>query len=107
MPNHTHVLLTPLEAYSLTAIIFLLKSYTANVANRLRKREGKFWFEDYFDRYIRDERHYNSAMAYIENNPVNAGLCASPQEWDSSARFSVLGRVAMPFTAWLNNPYIA
>jgi hypothetical protein len=44
--------------------------------------------EDYFDRFIRDDKHFAIAISYIENNPVKAGLCANPCEWQwSSARF--------------------
>jgi len=43
--------------------------------------KGRFWFEDYFDRYIRNAKHFENAVSYIENNPVRAGLCAFPGEW--------------------------
>jgi REP element-mobilizing transposase RayT len=81
MPNHVHLLLTPDVKHSLTEIMRSLKSYTAHKANKLLGRTGKFWFEDYFDRYIRDADHYASVVRYIENNPVKAGLCSTPQEW--------------------------
>jgi len=29
----------------------------------------------YFDRYIRDEKHFRNSVKYIENNPVKARLC--------------------------------
>jgi len=90
MPNHVHLLLTPRAEQSLTEIIRSLKSYTAHKANQLLGRTGKFWFEDYFDRYIRDGNHYAAVVRYIENNPVKAGLCQSPEEW----RYS---------SAWWNN----
>ena len=40
---------------------------------------------DYFDRYIRDEKHFASAITYIENNPVKAGLCRRPEDWAFSS----------------------
>lgn len=81
MPNHIHLLMTPFAGHSLTEIMRSLKSYTAHEANKLLKRTGKFWFEDYFDRYIRNAEHYAAVVRYIENNPVKAGLCDSPEEW--------------------------
>jgi hypothetical protein len=36
---------------------------------------------DYHDRLIRDMDHFHNARAYIRNNPVKAGLCATPDEW--------------------------
>ena len=58
-----------------------LKSFTAKEANRLIGRKGDFWQVDYYDRYIRNERHYYRAIEYIEMNPVNAGLCEDRGEW--------------------------
>jgi hypothetical protein len=40
---------------------------------------------DYWDRYIRDESHYQRVVDYIHQNPVKAGLCRSPAEWSWSS----------------------
>jgi REP element-mobilizing transposase RayT len=81
MPNHVHLLLTPLSGYTLSSIMHSLKSYTAGEANKLLRRQGALWQEEYFDRYIRDARHYAQTVAYIEANPVKAGLCLLPEDW--------------------------
>ncbi len=87
MPNHVHMLLTPCEC-SLSEILKSMKSFTSRKANELLRRRGRFWMEDYFDRYVRDRKHFKSAIAYIENNPVKAGLCKRPEDWPfSSAHF--------------------
>ena len=87
MPNHVHALLIPSSVNTLTNILHSWKSFTANEANKILKREGQFWQEEYFDRYIRNARHYADAIEYIENNPVKAGLCSRPEGWKfSSAR---------------------
>ncbi len=89
MPNHVHVLLTPSSGHGLSSIVHSWKSFTAKAANRILQRTGEFWQPDYFDRYIRDERHFTAAIAYVESNPTRAGLCTSNDEWPfSSARFS-------------------
>ncbi len=36
---------------------------------------------DYYDRYIRDDAHLQAVVAYIENNPVKAGLIANAHDW--------------------------
>ena len=98
MPNHTHVLLTPLEAIPLSSILHSWKAYTAKQANAMLGRSGAFWDSDYFDRAIRNERHFSVTAQYIRANPVNAGLCAAPEDWRwSSAAPSV--RDARP--SWL------
>jgi REP element-mobilizing transposase RayT len=81
MPNHVHLLAAPCYGYSLSDIMHSIKSYSAQEANRALKRKGRFWFEDYFDRYIRNARHFENAVNYIESNPVRAGLCTAKQEW--------------------------
>ena len=85
MPNHLHTLMRRFEGYELSDIMHSLKSYTAHEANKILGRSGQFWIEDYFDRRIRDERHFQKTIKYIENNPVNAGLCAKPEDWPFSS----------------------
>ena len=85
MPNHVHMLLTPDAQWSLSQIMKSLKSYTSHEANRILGDRGQFWMEDYFDRYIRDEKHFANAISYIENNPVKAGLCQKPRDWKFSS----------------------
>ncbi|MBL8189392.1 MAG: aminotransferase class I/II-fold pyridoxal phosphate-dependent enzyme, partial [Acidobacteria bacterium] len=81
MPNHLHFLMTPLPGHSLSKILQSLKTWSAKCVNNALQRKGRFWMPDYFDRYIRDERHYSDVVAYIENNPVKAKLCANASEW--------------------------
>ncbi|WP_058867441.1 REP-associated tyrosine transposase [Chloracidobacterium thermophilum] len=87
MPNHVHVLVTPLHGNSLSSILHGWKSFTAKEANRRLGREGPFWMEEYFDRAIRDENHFRRVVEYIGNNPVKAGLCSEPAEWRWSSAF--------------------
>lgn len=92
MPNHSHSVLKRFECCDLRQIMHTHKSFTAHEANVLLGRRGPFWIEDYFDRYIRDERHFQTVVRYIENNPVNAGLCAKASDWPfSSAYFRSAG----------------
>ena len=39
------------------------------------------WQCDYWDRFIRNERHFVTAKRYIEENPVAAGLVVSSEMW--------------------------
>jgi len=81
MPNHVHILVSTFENISMSSIIHSWKSFTATAANRSLGLKGKFWQEDYYDRFMRNEKHYNAVHAYIVNNPVKAGLCLVPEEW--------------------------
>jgi putative DNA methylase len=88
MPNHVHVLATPLGTHSLSEILQVWKSFTARKANEILRRKGTFWAPEYFDRAIREEVHFENALAYVVMNPVKAGLCDAPEEW----RFSSVWR---------------
>ena len=93
MSNHVHAMLMPMAPRDLSDILFSWRSYTANQANKLLERRGAFWDRDYFDRFVRNEQHPANAMAYIEMNPVRAGLCASPELWRfGSASLRLHGR---------------
>ncbi len=85
MPNHVHTLVTPHVKQGLGTILHSWKSYTARECNRLLGRKGAFWAKESFDRYIRNERHFTNAIAYIENNPVKAGLCEQAEDWPWSS----------------------
>lgn len=81
MPNHVHLLLTPMQGFTIGELVASWKKYSARRANERLNRGGPFWQREYFDRYIRSERHYVFAVHYIEHNPVTAGLCAEARDW--------------------------
>jgi REP element-mobilizing transposase RayT len=53
--------------------------------NHFLGRSGTVWAADYYDRLIRDEDHYYKCRSYIRKNPVKAGLCDEPQDWEFSS----------------------
>jgi REP element-mobilizing transposase RayT len=106
MPNHVHVLLSPLaekkeeqtnqlaqatepdlenESPSyvlLRRITQSLKGYTAREANRVLGRTGQtFWQVESYDHWVRDEAEFERAVSYIEWDPVKSGLVVKPEEW--------------------------
>jgi len=90
MPNHVHVVMTPRQDRSVSEIVFSWKSFTASRANALIGRRGAFWQPDYFDRFVRNDQHFATAVNYVEHNSVVASLCERPEEWPlSSARFRI------------------
>jgi REP element-mobilizing transposase RayT len=81
MPTHAHISLRPAPGQSLATIMHSLKSYTGTQANKTLRRSGGFWAKEYFDRFIRDGRHFNRVADYIHRNPVKARLCSLEDEW--------------------------
>jgi REP element-mobilizing transposase RayT len=81
MPNHVHALAGFDLGFPLNHVVRSWKGYTGHEANRILGRTGQFWAPDYYDRFIRDERHFQAARRYIRMNPVVPGLCATPEDW--------------------------
>jgi putative DNA methylase len=84
MPNHVHLVLKPNR--KLPEIMRWLKAATANRSNLVIGKTGTaFWQREYFDRWIRSEKELFSAICYVEQNPVTAGLVACPEDWPWSS----------------------
>ena len=74
MPNHVHLVVQPLHAVRLSALMHSWKSWTAKEANKLLEREGEFWQEESYDHLIRDEAELRHAVQYAFENPEKSGL---------------------------------
>ena len=86
MANHVHTFLRPNPQVTLGSITKHLKGYTAREANRLLQRTGQpFWQDESFDHWCRDRAEFFRIIAYIENNPVKAGLVERPEDWPWSS----------------------
>jgi len=84
MANHVHVLLAPMRA--LSQITHSVKGPTAREANKILGRTGtRFWQDESFDHWIRNASEWNRVRAYIEHNPVSAGLVRNPTDWPWSS----------------------
>lgn len=90
MPNHVHVVVTPLDGHELSAILHSWKSYTSKQAGKLLGSTGTFWQRESFDHLCRSRQHVQWFVRYAEENPVKAGLCVAPQDW----KFSSAGHAA-------------
>ena len=95
MPNHVHVLFKPLQGWKVSQIVASWKKFSARkilewTANRTANRNANLpigaappnvWHREYWDRFMRDEAHFNRAASYIRNNPVKAGLVERAEQW--------------------------
>jgi len=103
MPNHVHALTTPAAAVTLSSIMHSWKSFTAKQANGMLERTGQFWMEETYDRVMRNRKEVIATKAYIEQNPVVAGLCdaATQRPWSSARNAGILP--ALPANARTRN----
>ena len=104
MANHVHLLVLP--RVSPSRFLQTLKGYTAREANRLLGRTGQpFWQAESHDYSMRDDRESDRIQAYIENNPVKAGIVANAEDylWSSAARKAEMNLGSAGSTACATN----
>jgi REP element-mobilizing transposase RayT len=86
MPEHVHLLLTPLEdangwPIQLPLIMKLIKGMSARSVNKLLRTEGPVWQEESFDHLLRSDESLLQKAEYIRQNPVRRGLVVTPEEY--------------------------
>ncbi|HUY28908.1 MAG TPA: CoA-binding protein [Candidatus Binataceae bacterium] len=93
MPNHVHVLFQPINGWTVAKIVAAWKKFTAHkICDALRDSGGApgapVWHREYWDRYIRSQRHVEQVIEYIHQIPVKAGLAATAESWRWSSAYS-------------------
>ena len=58
MPNHVHILFMPLGNETIKGVIRDLKHYVSGILASAKPWAGDFWQREYWDTFIRDERHF-------------------------------------------------
>ena len=87
MPDHVHVVLTPLIDESRCTIISLveimrsMKGASARRINQKNGKQGAIWQEESFDRVVRSSENLDAKIAYIIENPVRSGLVSDWREY--------------------------
>ena len=95
MPNHVHLLVDTADfgdvilsdqpekpgQSSLRETMRLIKGRSARSANRILQRSGRFWQDESYDHFVRDEHELENIIRYILYNPVVAGLAKNWQDW--------------------------
>ena len=83
-PEGVHLLITP--KVPVPRLMNGLKGVTAREANSILGRKGEhFWQDESFDHWVRTPAEFDCIHAYIECNPVSAGLAPNPQDWPWSS----------------------
>ena len=86
MPDHVHLLLTPLtdaqgNPYSVVEILQSIKGASAHSINRPLHRSGPVWQEESFDHVLRSDESFEEKFEYIRQNPVRRGLVERPEDY--------------------------
>jgi putative transposase len=82
MPEHVHLLLSEPQRDTLADA---LKSLKQGVSRRLIGDAEHFWQKRYYDFNIRNYAQFVEKLRYIHRNPVKAGLCERPEDWEWSS----------------------
>lgn len=69
MPNHVHVVVSPMVGHDLSEIAHSWKSFAANQINRLLSRTEKLWQKEPFDHIVRGPDELERIEQYIHDNP--------------------------------------
>jgi len=92
MSNHVHLILVPSDATGLArAVGEAHRRYTRHI-NAREGWSGYLW-QGRFSSFPMDEAHLLAAAAYVERNPVKAGMARSARQYKwSSARAHLAGK---------------
>lgn len=90
MSNHFHLLATPQSVDGLPQMMQAVGRRYVRYFNDSQKRSGTLWEGRYKSTLIQAERHLLACMAYIDLNPVRAGLVAQASDypWSSHGHYA-------------------
>lgn len=89
MDNHFHLLATPQTADGLPQMMQAVGRRYVRYFNDSQKRSGTLWEGRYKSTLIQTERYLLACMAYIDLNPVRAGMVVQARDypWSSHAHY--------------------
>ena len=89
MSNHVHIIGTPRTQESLAKAVGRTNLVYTQYINRLHHRTGHLWQNRFFSCAL-DDRHFWTALRYVEQNPVRGKLSRFPWSYPwSSASFHI------------------
>ena len=80
MGNHYHAIVES-DLHALSLGIHRMNGAYAQRFNRRHERVGHLFQNRFFARIIQSDKHLETAITYVWNNPVRAGLCNEAHEW--------------------------
>jgi putative transposase len=92
MDNHFHLLATPADATGLPQFMQSVGRSYVRYFNDRHHRSGTLWEGRYRSTLIQTERYLLTCMAYIDLNPVRAGLAGEARDfpWSSHGHYAGL-----------------
>jgi len=84
MNNHVHFIAVPMETTSLAKTFHTVHMRYSQYINQSRGAVGHLWQGRFYSCAL-DEPHLYSAVRYVENNPVRAGIVEKPHDYKWSS----------------------
>ena len=99
MPNHVHWIVVPAGGDALAVFFRRLHGRYAQYLNARLQRTGHLWQNRFFGCAL-GNTHLTRALAYVDQNPVRAGLVGDANEfaWSSAASHQGLTGSPVPLT---------
>jgi putative transposase len=91
MTNHVHLLVTPVEAGAVGAMMQDIGRRYVRVINTIHGRSGSLWEGRFKSSLIDSERYLLTCHRYIELNPVRASLADQPGAYPWSSHRHYMG----------------
>ncbi len=91
MGNHVHLLATPDDVNSVPLMMQGVGRAYVRWFNRRHGRSGTLWEGRYRSALIEAERYLLACMAYIDLNPVRAGMVTAPADYPWSSHAHLVG----------------
>ncbi|NBT56629.1 MAG: transposase [Betaproteobacteria bacterium] len=92
MSNHFHLLVTPQSSDGLPQMMQAVGRRYVRYFNDSQQRSGTLWEGRYRSTLIQTDRYLLACMAYIDLNPVRAGLVAQAAEYPWTSHGHYIGR---------------
>ena len=90
MSNHIHLVATPEEPQSLAIALRRTHGRYALYLNARKRRTGHLWQNRFYSCAL-DDRHLWTAVRYVEQNPLRAGLSVRAEDYTWSSAAAHLG----------------
>lgn len=104
MTNHFHLLATPSTAESLPQMMQAVGRSYVRYFNDAQGRSGTLWEGRYKSTLVQTDRYLLACMAYIDLNPVRAGLVSDPRDYAWSSYCHYTGqradKLVTPHSLW-------
>jgi putative transposase len=87
MPDHMHLLLTVYDEMTIEKVMQLIKGRFSHRLSHESGYKGEVWQRGFTEVQVMNRENFEKHSEYIAQNPVKAGMAASPDEFPFCFRY--------------------